>query len=339
MKSFLRFFSLLLLALILLSALVVTRGGAEFPASAAPQFDAQMDMSHVEKINENQPQIILLGDSMVEENVDIDALSAALGKTIHRVSYPGAASAMWYLSIKNNILVSTHKPQALVLLFRDSTLTTPNYRVGGSFNGALDTLAGDHESLLLQLAFLNHMNPLEESARQFFPLFGFGPQVRDGVDLLNRTLPPRALLGCGKRCVDAAFLNLFNFRTMAAPAANDPIAQSESGLYTGRALRFSAQVGDSFLPEIIRLCNENGVALILVRGKTISFVNLPKPSGLDDYMLDLADYSTKNGVRFADLEPDARLGAGDYIDRFHVQPAAVGAYTRMLAEALIPLLP
>ena len=74
MKTFLRFFSTLLLALIFLSALAVKRGGAEFPASAAPQFDAQIDMSHVDKINANQPQIILLGDSMVEENVNLDAL-------------------------------------------------------------------------------------------------------------------------------------------------------------------------------------------------------------------------------------------------------------------------
>ncbi len=52
----------------------------------------------------------------------------------------------------------------------------------------------------------------------------------------------------------------------------------------------------------MRLCRENGIPLILVRGKTISFVEIPKPSGLDGYILELKDHLMKNGVRFADLE-------------------------------------
>lgn len=75
-----------------------------------------------------------------------------------------------------------------------------------------------------------------------------------------------------------------------------------------------------------------------MRGKTISFADLPDPRGLDDYILDLQDYLTKNGASFADLQPDARLRTEDYIDRFHVQPEARETYTQMLAEALIPLL-
>jgi hypothetical protein len=329
----------LLIVIALLSVLIVARGWVSFPAQAGPDFDAKIDMTHRDQITAEHPQIILLGDSMVEENVDLPALSKALGHTIHRISYPGAASAMWYLSIKNNIILSPYKPQALVILFRDSTLTTPYYRVGGSYDQVIDTLAGADEELLIRLAYFNRMNPLEKSARQFFPIYSFGFRARNRIDLYNRTLPPRFLLGCREPCVDTAFLNTFSFRTMAAPAANDPIAQSESILYTKDALTFSAQVGNSFLPEIIRLCRENGISLILVRGKTISFVALPKPSGLDDYILDLKKYLTNNGVRFADLEGDPRLGMKDYIDRFHVQPEARGTYTQMLAEALAPLLP
>ncbi len=339
MKNFPRYFSLLLFTLASLCVLIVVRGWVSFPAQAGPDFEAGIDLTHRDGITAEEPQIILLGDSMVDENVDLPMLSEVLGRTIHRISYPGAASAMWYLSIKNNILLSPHRPQVLIILFRDSTPTTPAYRVGGSYDQAIDTLAGADEELFIQLAYLNQMNPLERTARQYFPWYVFGFQFRNSLDLANRTALPRVLLGCGKRCADSAFLNTFSFRTMAAPAANDPIAQSESILYTEDALDFSAQVGNSFLPEIIRLCRENGIPLILVRGKTISFVELPKPSGLDDYILELKDYLEKNGVRFADLEGDARLGMEDYIDRFHVQPEARGTYTQMLADVLFPLLP
>jgi hypothetical protein len=134
-------------------------------------------------------------------------------------------------------------------------------------------------------------------------------------------------------------MNIFNFRTIAPPAANDPIAQEESILYSAHSLDFAAQVDASFLPEIIRLCRERGIQLIFVRGKTISFADLPKPRGLDAYILDLQDYLTTNGASFADLEADARLGTADYIDRFHVHLEARETYTEMLAEALRPLLP
>jgi len=339
MKNFRHFLSRLLILIACLCALVVARGWVPFPAPVGPDFDAEIDMTHRDQIDAQKPQVILLGDSMVEENVDLPALSDALGRTIHRVSYPGAASAMWYLSIKNNILLSGHRPQALVILFRDSTLTTPDYRVGGSYDQALDTLAGEDEELLIRLAYLNQMNPLERTARQYFPWYVYGFRFRNGVDFINRYALTRVLLGCGKRCVDTAYLNVFNFRTTAAPTANDTVAQSESMLYTDEALDFTAQVGDSFLPEIMRLCRENNIPLILVRGKTISFVGIPKPPGLDGYILELKDYLLKNGVPFADLEADGRLGVKDYIDRFHVQPEARGMYTQMLAEALMPLLP
>lgn len=336
MKNFLRYLLLLAASLALLSAWIVKSGRGDFPGQAGPGFDAEIDLRQLEALTQERPQVILMGDSMAEENVDLPALSQALGRTLHRMSAPGSSSALWYLSIKNNILPAPHKPQALVILFRDSTLTTPEYRV---YDQVLDVMAGTDEELLLQLSYLNFMNPLEKTAREYFPFYNYRLYIQDGADYINRYLLPHFLLHCGKRCVDKAHLDIFNFRTVAAPAANDPVAQEESVLYSRRALDFQAQVGNSFLPEIIRLCRENGIRLILVRGKTISFVELPKPAGLDGYISDLGDYLQANQVAFADLEPDARLGVSDYIDRFHVIPEARGIYTQMLAEALLPFLP
>lgn len=258
MKKFIRYLSLLFMTIVLLSAGLVVCG-AEFPAPAGPTFDAQVDMTHRDGIETRQPRIVLLGDSMVEENVDLAALSDALGTDVYRVSYPGSSSAMWYLSLKNNIVNTATPPKVLVMLFRDSVPTTPEYRVGGKFNAMLDTLAGADEEILLQRAFLNSMNPLESAARQFLPAYRFGYQARDGVELVSRMFLPRFVIHCNRRCADAAFLNVFSFRTIAPPAANDPVAQEEAVLYSSRALDFSAQVGRSFLPEIIRLCREHGI--------------------------------------------------------------------------------
>jgi hypothetical protein len=332
MKYFRRYFILFVITIALLSVLIVAGGQLEFPGQVGPHFDAKVDMTHRDGIAAEQPQLVLLGDSMAEENVDTPALSEALGQTVYTISYPGSASALWYLSIKNNITQSPYKPKALIILFRDTTLTTPEYRV--SALEEIDSLAGPDEQTLIQRAYIDFMNPLEKSAKKYFPLYGFSPEIRSGVDYLNRYLAPHFLLRCGKRCVDTGFLNIFSFRTMAAPAVNDPIGQAESILYTDQALDFYGQVEHSFLPEMIRLCSENGIQLILVRGKTISFADIPEPAGLQGYIRDLQAYLTENGVLFADLEPDPRLDTSDYIDRFHVIPEARETYTQMMLDAL-----
>ena len=339
MKNFLRYFSLLLIAVVLLCFAAVRYGKIPFPGPIGPRFDADISMTQRDAITAQKPQIILLGDSMVEENVDTPALSEKLGQSVYTISYPGSASALWYLSIKNNIVLSPNKPPVLVIMFRDTVLTAPAYRADGKFTSAIDTLAGANEPLLTQLAYVNNMNPLEKFAKRFFPLYEFGLRVRDRVDFYVRFLLPRPLLRCGNRCVDGAVLNIFNFRNMIPPAANDPVAQSESVLYTDAALDFYGQLDRSFLPEIIRLCKENGIQLVLVRGKTITFSDIPAPAGLSRYMRNLREYLAQSGVLFVDLEADSRLNVGDYIDRFHVHPEARGIYTQMLADGLKSVLP
>jgi hypothetical protein len=339
MRNFPRYLSLFLVTIASLSVLIVKLGGADFPAQAGPTFDADIAMEIRRQIDAQEPQIILLGDSMVDLNVDALALAESLNHSIYPISHHGAGSVMYYLTIKNNIVVAAHKPQALIILFRDSVLTTPEYRAGPDFTEYIELRAGENEALLLQLAYLNHMNPLEKTAQRFFPLYQYDNQLPGQIENSIRYSFTRFLFRCNRNCVDSAFYKIFNFRTVIPPSSNDPVAQSESVLYTSHALDFSAQVGNSFLPEIIRLCRENGLPLILVRGKTISFAQLPKPYGLDNYILELKEYLTKNGVGFADLETDPRLGVGDFVDRFHVQPEARGKYTQMLAEALAPLLP
>jgi len=339
MKNFLRYLSMLLVSLALLCVVAVRVGKIPFPGQVGPRFDAEISMAHRDGIAAQNPQIVLLGDSMVEENVDTPALSDELGQSVYTVSYPGSASALWYLSIKNNILLSPNKPPALVIVFRDTIPTSPAYRADGKFVRAIDTLAGADEPLLTQLAYVNRVNPLEKFAKQYFPLYEFGFQIRDRVDFYVRYLLPRPLLHCGNRCVDAAVLNIFNFRNLIDPTADDPIAQAESVLYTDSALDFYGQLDQSFLPEIIRLCKENGIQLVMVRGKTITFADVPPPAGLDRYMRNLREYLAQSGVLFLDLEADDRLTASDYIDRFHVHPEARGIYTQMLADGLKSVLP
>jgi len=202
---------------------------------------------------------------------------------------------------------------------------------------ALDKLAGTNEEVLTQLAYTNHMNPLEKFTKRYFPLIEFGSQIRDRIDSFIRYYSHRPFFNCGKRCVDSAFTNTFNLRAMNLPDAND-LTSEESALYTNAYMNFSNRIDESFLPEIIRLCKENSIALILVRSKTNSFPGGVEPVGISNYMDSLGDYLAKNNVQFADFHSDPRLSSKDFMDWFHVFPEARGTYTQILAEALKPLL-
>jgi hypothetical protein len=254
MRSFLRYFLLLIAALAALTFYLPIRYGAPYPAQLGPKFDADIDMTYRDEIAAERPQIVLLGNSMIGENVDALALSETLGRTVYTISYPDTASALWYLSIKNNIVISPYKPPILVIVFHDTSLTSPSYKVDDGKFITLDRLAGADEEVLIQLAYTNYMNPLEKFAKRYFPLIEFGSQIRDHFDSFIRYYSHRPFFNCGKRCVDSAFMNTFNFPAMNLPNANDLISE-ESALYTNYSMDFPNRVDESFLPEIIHLCN------------------------------------------------------------------------------------
>ena len=337
-RTFLRYFILLLAALVILSSVIVAKGLGQFPAPPGPRFDNLIDTTHSDTIAKQCPDAILLGNSMVGVNVDTAALSNSLGKSLYPIVYNGSASALWYLSIKNNILASPCKPRAIIVLFRDTILTVPQYNVNGNYVETLDTLAHAEEHLLIERAYVNFANPFDLFAQRYLPPYRLGNEARIHINNLLQYFPPR-LFHCDQPCVDANFQKTFNFLALMAPRNIDAAAQIESSLYSERALDFHGQVEQSFLPEIIRMCRENGVHLILVRGKTVYFDSHPKPAALDEYMRDLKEYLSQNKVSFEDLELDTHLTAKDFADPFHVFPEARSIYTQMLVKALSPLLP
>ena len=133
MKAF-RNYSILLLAVsIFLSLYIPVRYQTEYPRDIRPHFTKHIRNTYTRVLNEEQPQVFLLGDSMLDPAVDGKAVEEALGKKTYAISLPGTASTIWYVMIKNNIMVAEHKPETLVIFFRDSMMTVPGYRVTGRY--------------------------------------------------------------------------------------------------------------------------------------------------------------------------------------------------------------
>ena len=339
MRSFLRYLLLFLFLLAALTALIPVRYGIPYPSQPGPKFDNAVRSRHTLLMNENNVQLVLVGDSALEKGVDPRLLSASINMPAYAISIPGSTSPFWYVAIKNLILETEVKPKYVVIFFRDTILTVPNYHVNGGYVKEIDEYATSQEDTLLELAYLNFLNPLEKAALTWLPVYGSREQLTGTVDFYARNMLPGLFGTCQRECLERAHAIVYQVDNMQKDLRADVLVNEQDILYTRHAMDFKASVGSSFLPEIIQLTRENGLQLILVHERTLLFSSqAAEPEGLAGYKRALAEYLKANDVILLDFSYDPRIPPDFFDDAIHMTEAGQAAFTQMLAEALIPIL-
>jgi hypothetical protein len=335
-----RKFSIFLIATILLgylsSILIHLRYDGEYPREIGQKFDDNVRNNHREYLDEEQPDMMMLGDSTLKDSVIFEQLGEALGIDVYGVAVPGSTTALWYLILKNNIVTAEHKPDYLVLYTRETMMTTPEFRVDGGYFATIDEYAKADEPLLLERSYMQQMSALEQTATRWLPIFGQRGQVRGSIDYrINHSLP--VIFQCGEVCVKDALDNIFAGAVdkKAVLAAQN---RSERFLWEMKRLFFARQLERSYLPEIERMTRENDIQLILVEMKT--FRSPPSTTTsllLNGYMRDLHAYCAENDIIYISFSDDPRLTEEMFPDGFHLAQEAMPMFTEMLAEALADL--
>lgn len=334
MRSFLRYLTLLFTLVAISWVAIPGWLSIEFPRQAGPHFDNRIRKKYITALNTDQPDIVMLGDSTLLDGVDQDLLSELTGKKVSNFSALGSASAYWYLVLKNNIVVAKHRPQVVIIVFRDAMLTTPGFRVYGGFLDNLDEFASDHETLLLERAYLNYMGQMEIWSEEHIPLYSAREDIRTKIDSRIRYLIPQGL-GCDRKCTEESLFNVFTSAELEPGQLQSRVTTVEQYLYAPSQLDFKRNIDKSFLPEMIRLTREHGIQLIVVRLKpnTIKTIRLNSPV-VKQYMADLSDYLDENRVIFLDFGRDPRIESEYYRDNLHLNPEGKILFTKILAEGL-----
>lgn len=336
MKAFLQYFFILLTLAVVSWIVIPARYDISYPRDVKPQFDKYIRRKYVNDINEQQPNIVLLGDSMLYPAVNTTVLSQKLDKQIMSIGLPGSASTLWYLIVKNNILEAQSPPKYLAIFFRDSMMTVPGYRVTGRYFEQIDEFAGPKDGELVKKAYLNQMNPLEKLAEAWFPPYGSRWDIRQAIDSHIRYALPASQLGCEPACMDYAMEVVFGDMNLDPSFLGDELAAADDYLYSKTALDFDQQVGESFLPELIQLTREHGIQLILVRMRILRFAAPgSEPPALDKYNQGLSAYLAANGVIYLDYSGETRLGREQFADPLHINNAGQVIFTDMFAEDLL----
>ena len=293
---------------------------------------------HRERIERERPELVLVGNSILREGVDVERLSALLGRPSLELARGGAASAWWYLALANVIAASAHPVPAVVVVFRDHMLTEPTYRVTGKYRQAIDQLAGAHEPVLDRLAYLGGMDPLTYALHRWVPLYRRRQPLRDAVETaLKDRLVGRAL-GLGPGGADAAIERVF------APERLDPVAwgarQAEADAPADdSSYAFASRVSGSFLPEMVRVADARGIRLVFVRAKRRRDVQAgAQPPALRAYVAELERWLAERNLALIDFSDDPRLREEHFADGDHLGPAGRVVFTELLAERLSPLL-
>jgi len=334
MKAFRHYLVTSTLLLGFLSFYIPIRYQTAYPRDIGPQFDKRIRNTYLNMLNEEQPEILLFGDSMLAPAVDEVLVEEQLGRKTRLVSLPGTASTIWYLIIKNNIVLAEHKPKHLVVFFRESMMTVPGYRTTGRYFELIDEFAAPTDELLTQRAYINQMTSLEKFMEGYIPLYGSRWRIRQSLDYYLRYPLGRVLLDCNPGCMDYAGEVVFEESNLDITFLSEAIGAADDYLYSEGALDFDGQVGASFLPEVIRLCRENGIQLVLVRMPIQRYYEpASEPPGLHAYIQDLDRYLEKENVAFLDFD-QKEIPLEFFSDTLHLNEDGKAIFTRELVEAL-----
>lgn len=321
-----------------LSFYIPIRYQTPYPRDIGPQFDDRIRNTYINLLNEQRPDLLLLGDSMLGPAVDEQFLESRLERKINTVSLPGTASTIWYLMIKNNIVLAEHKPKYLIVFFRDTMMTLPGYRVTGRYFEQIDEFASPDDALLIERAYINQMTPLEKFFEGNFPLYGSRWVIRQSLDYYIRYPLGNALLNCDKACMDYAMEAVFAEGNLDITFLSEAIGAADDNLYTDETLDFNGQVDSTFLPEVIRLCRDSGIQLVLVRMPILRFYDpSTEPPGLDGYVEDLGIYLEEENVVFLDFDRK-ELPASYYADTLHLNDQGKAVLSQQLAESLAEII-
>ncbi len=331
MRLFLKFGLILTIIIALTSVILPRTYEMEFPRDPGPALDKQLRTNHLAYIEENHPQIVLLGDSTLVLGVDTEMLAEQTGKSVYNIGVPGSASAFWYLMLKNNIAEATYKPEYVVIVFRNTILTAPGYRVHGSYFKLVDEYAARNEPVFIEKSFVNLMNPLEIAVEKYLPLYVFRSDLRNGIDASIRYFAP-PLLGCDENCTDFALGEIFAGADLEPKALVDAVGAAESLLYTDEQMDFDAQVDKSYLPDMLRIADENNIKLVFVRIKVESeFENLPEH---ENYLNSLSQYLKEQDAFLLDYGSDPRITPDLLRDPLHLNEEGKSVFTQLLADGI-----
>jgi len=287
-----------------------------------------------------QPEVVLLGNSLLLRGVDRDAFVERTGLSTERVFHGGAASALYYVMMKNVITRLEKPPRIVGILFRHVFLTEPTYRTHGGYRRNIDYYVQGEDPELDRLAFLPGMDRLEHFLTRNWALYARRAELREAVEAPFELDLVARLAGISTDEVRNRVESTFQDEVVEDDATDsgrrDAVPLSEE------TLDFDARVGASFLPHLIELADQAGIRLVLIRLRTRDdadpYRENPLAESMRGYDAALDAYAAERGVPVLDFVDEPRIRLEHFKNDDHLNEAGKVVFTELLAERFRSLL-
>jgi len=292
------------------------------PAEPRRPFDQRL----VRRIARHKPDIVVLGNSMVETRFDEAELNRLLSPTrVTVLGVGGSKSAYWYLTLKNVVLPAV-KPKRVLLVFRRRELTGARDKATGAFANFMSRVRHAEEPLVDAKLAPPKTEPIEWLGYELERLAPF-PRLHALADPLVEGWA-RELTGArGKerRRMQRALDEVFATDKLRNANLEPATLPREHG-------DFADVVESSLLPDIIELLDHAKVPLTVVRIRTKTYADGRGRASAYDQELDA--YLRERHVELLDLshqewEKSEMYGEGD-----HIAPRFRNLYTRLFVKNL-----
>jgi hypothetical protein len=295
------------------------------------------DPKPIAHLRKKQPEIVLIGDSVLGGSIQADLFAREVGvQQVELLWNGGAASAAWYLLLKNYVAAAGIHPRLVCIFFRERMLTDAAFRTTPTYRRFLESIRKEREPVYEEIL---HRGEEEESAlgrviNWLYPLNTRRHVNQEKISRLAfRIAATGERIGPLRRHVNQIFDPVM---------LRDEIMDESAQVNAEPPEEFSADPRRNFLPHIVETAKQAGLTLCFVREK-----RYPRPDGttpqtedIARYTADLARWVENQGCLFVDLTsnltPDQSMYTKPGDD--HIRREAKPAATKIYAEKIRPLL-
>ena len=83
----------------------------------------EFDRSPIDELNIANPELIFLGNSLLDSRVDPEYISQITGHKSISLAIDGTGPGVWYLQLRNIVGAMTNKPNTVFIFFHDDLIT------------------------------------------------------------------------------------------------------------------------------------------------------------------------------------------------------------------------
>jgi hypothetical protein len=297
--------------------------------------DPGIDLAFTAQIELEHPDVIVMGNSLIERGLNFDLLQKSIGLAVMRMSSGGSGSALWYLFLKNQIAVTTDHPRYVVIIFKDNVFSVPNISVDGKYQEIIDQYAGLYEPVLDRLAYSNYLSPFHQFLEKNLAWFRYNPVISQQLVEMIRTPLVTWLFGSTSFEIDEAVGKTFAVENLDPGLATRIQQQIDLAQQLDANYDFQENLKDTFLPSILEIARKKNIHLIFVAYRARHYVEYPDSERRNrNYLADMGAYITSQGATFIDFTHDQRLRFEHFAEGDHLNGEGRVIFTAMLANSL-----